>query len=69
MTPAAHLYVRRPSGLLDYLIADKCDVKDGLVNATGRIRRPSGRLEPRRSYSWPTRRVVEIQWSGERVAA
>ena len=69
MSPVAYLYVERPSGLVDYIVADECEVDQGVVKVTGHVRRPSGRLEERRSYSWPVRRVLEIQWQEHRHLA
>jgi hypothetical protein len=69
MSPVAYLHVRRPSGAVDYFIADDCEIADGAVTVTGRFKRPSGRLEPRRSYSWPRGRIIEIRWTRERVIA
>jgi hypothetical protein len=69
MTPVAYVYVKRPSGATYYFVADECEIKDGLVTASGQFRTDSGRLEPRRSYTWPARRIVEIQWTREAATA
>lgn len=59
----AVLHVRRPSGALGLFLADSCNVEQGIFTATGRWRYGSGRLSTnRRTYSWPSRVVVECCW-------
>ena len=58
----AVLHVRRPSGALGIFIAESCDVEHGLYTATGHLKYPSGRLSTNRTYSWPSRVVIECCW-------
>lgn len=65
MTPVAYIYVNRPGGDMGYFIATRCEIKDGFVSADGQFKRASGRLDPRRSYTWGPAQVVEIRWGRE----
>jgi len=62
---AARLRVRRPSGSVETLHAERCTIEGGAVHATGRWHHPRG-LSARGTYTWPVRRVIEIQWTAAR---
>jgi hypothetical protein len=64
---AAIISVRTPSGAVRSFEADRIDIRDGIVTASGRWRRTRDRK--RRTYSWPRQQLVEIRWARERVAA
>lgn len=71
MRPVAYIYVNRPGGDVGYFIATRCEIADGFVSVDGQFKRMSGRLDPRRSYTWPPHQIVEIRWARalEAVAA
>lgn len=57
---SAVLIVRIPSGAILTFHASEAELSNGLVHATGVWK---GKDKTVRSYSWSTKRVLEIRWS------
>ncbi len=62
----------RLDGVEGVFLAERCELGDGTVTATGRWRwrrLPADRFGERQTFTWPTRRVSQIRWLAPELIA